>query len=416
MIRFTPPELSEGNSDPIDYDPLDYTLFGPGFWPVFPDLDIHAAGQGGLAGGGFNELGAARGAINAAGSALSIGAGANNVAAGCFAVNRGDGNIRVSFGDVCQEMDNSGGTLAAATFWHNGQTTVVNGTTFLHMITGTVMNNDSANALPFLTNSTCFYIIQVHEILHAVGMGHSADPNAVMFPSISNSCFNTQIPLDADDIAGLVFIYPGGGGGGGNGPPNAPTNINNVVTPNGNGTFDVVISWDAPATISVEGASAAASYIFEADVTATGKALVDTNIGNVTSLSASDVPNNTYYARVRGVDALGNPGVASGTTTIIGNAGGCTAAPAAPTNVSFTANNGTVTIDWTDASGGVNAATTFFVEAGAASGGSELANSRLGLTTRLVANGVGAGTYFVRIVAGNLCDTTDGPEIIIVVS
>ncbi len=84
VIRFTPPELSEGNSDPIDYDPLDYTLFGPGFWPVFPDLDIHAAGQGGLAGGGFNELGAARGAINAAGSALSIGAGANNVAAGCF--------------------------------------------------------------------------------------------------------------------------------------------------------------------------------------------------------------------------------------------------------------------------------------------------------------------------------------------
>lgn len=46
-----------------------------------------------------------------------------------------------------------------------------------------------------------------HENGHVVGLGHSSDPDALMFASYSGArCF-----LDADDIAGLQALYPGGG-------------------------------------------------------------------------------------------------------------------------------------------------------------------------------------------------------------
>lgn len=60
--------------------------------------------------------------------------------------------------------------------------------------------------------------VALHEFGHALGLNHSASGAAVMYASYSNGS-NKRTP-DADDIAGLLAIYPAGGGN----PTNTPTN------------------------------------------------------------------------------------------------------------------------------------------------------------------------------------------------
>jgi hypothetical protein len=64
----------------------------------------------------------------------------------------------------------------------------------------------------FAGSSGCsngFYIedIAAHEFGHALGLGHSTSASATMFPSVS-SCHTRNRTLDADDIAGVVALYP----------------------------------------------------------------------------------------------------------------------------------------------------------------------------------------------------------------
>jgi Matrixin len=66
-----------------------------------------------------------------------------------------------------------------------------------------------------------FYIedIAAHEFGHALGMGHSALQAATMYPSTS-SCNVNNRSLDADAIAGILFLYPPS--------PGVPQQITNV--------------------------------------------------------------------------------------------------------------------------------------------------------------------------------------------
>ena len=65
----------------------------------------------------------------------------------------------------------------------------------------------------FFTGSTgCssgFYIedIATHEFGHALGLSHSTVATATMYPSIS-TCSQQARSLDADDIAGVLALYP----------------------------------------------------------------------------------------------------------------------------------------------------------------------------------------------------------------
>ena len=54
-----------------------------------------------------------------------------------------------------------------------------------------------------------FYIedIATHEFGHALGLGHSTVGTATMYPSIS-MCSQQARSLDADDIAGVLSLYP----------------------------------------------------------------------------------------------------------------------------------------------------------------------------------------------------------------
>lgn len=48
--------------------------------------------------------------------------------------------------------------------------------------------------------------IAIHEIGHSIGLGHSADPTAVMWPSYTSGSTSGRT-LKADDVAGAQFVY-----------------------------------------------------------------------------------------------------------------------------------------------------------------------------------------------------------------
>jgi hypothetical protein len=54
-------------------------------------------------------------------------------------------------------------------------------------------------------------LVAAHEFGHALGLGHSATAGATMYPSVS-SCNAGNRTLDADDVAGVQFLYPPGAG------------------------------------------------------------------------------------------------------------------------------------------------------------------------------------------------------------
>ncbi len=47
-------------------------------------------------------------------------------------------------------------------------------------------------------------LIIVHELLHAIGLGHSEDRNSIMFPVIHG-----DQQITADDVQGVAFLYGG---------------------------------------------------------------------------------------------------------------------------------------------------------------------------------------------------------------
>jgi hypothetical protein len=99
----------------------------------------------------------------------------------------------------------SGSAIATTYYWSSGS----------RIIDADIVFWDAA--FRFFAGSTgCsggFYIedIAAHEFGHALGLGHSATAGATMYPSVS-SCNAGNRTLDADDVAGVQFLYPPGAG------------------------------------------------------------------------------------------------------------------------------------------------------------------------------------------------------------
>jgi hypothetical protein len=103
--------------------------------------------------------------------------------------------------------------------------------------------------------------------------------------------------------------------------------------------------------------------------------------------------------RIKAQNATGTSAASNEAILVVGSTA-CTGAPGAPSGLTSSVSGSTVTLRWNAPSGGC-AATSYVLQAGATSGSSALANSNVGNVTSYTATGVGAGTYYVRVVAAN---------------
>jgi hypothetical protein len=195
-----------------------YVLLSPErTWSSAPTYIIDNRGQatitdndGGLS-ATINAINA-NSAWNGAGSGTVITAVAGNVSS--FTL--GDNVPMLNFEDPTGQCD---GTCLAATFTgfyvqqgrgRNRTYTIVDA----DIVTNTAYDWTSQSEPDGCSGE--FYIegVQVHEIGHALGLGHTNVSGATMFPSVS-ACNNSPASIEADDIAGINALYGGDDGGGG---------------------------------------------------------------------------------------------------------------------------------------------------------------------------------------------------------
>jgi hypothetical protein len=187
-----------------------------------------------------------------------------------------------------------------------------------------------------------------------------------------------------------------------NEPPGAPTGFRASVA-NGTAQF----SWTPP-TPSTTGV--VTSYVIDAGVSPGGTILSIPVTG--TSHSTSGVPPGVFYVRVRAINAFGSSPPSTEVVLVVGT--GSTALPETPTGVTAFMSGGRLTLTWAAALGG-GPSSSFFVEAGSASGAANLATlsvSGRSLTFVPVPNGF----YFLRVRAANAAGVSPpSVEVMIVV-
>ncbi|MBZ5559773.1 MAG: hypothetical protein LAO77_21100 [Acidobacteriia bacterium] len=190
----------------------------------------------------------------------------------------------------------------------------------------------------------------------------------------------------------------------------APTDL--TVSSSGS---SVSLSWGA-------GTGAITGYVIAVgSVTGASDVALFNTGSSATTLSADGIANGLYYIRVMATDGVTTSGESNESVLQVGP---CSAAPVAPTNVVNIALGSTVILRWTSGA----RATGYVLEAGSASGLANLAVSDItnSMTSfqgfispfapignsnqvGLVAPGIGAGTYYVRLRSKNGCGLS-GPS------
>jgi hypothetical protein len=119
--------------------------------------------------------------------------------------------------------------------------------------------------------------------------------------------------------------------------------------------------------------------------------------------TATNVPDGTYFVRVRAVNAAGVSLPSAEVAVIVGVAA-CGAPPVAPVALTQSVAGGLVTFAWTPGAGGC-APTHYVLSAGSAPSLSNIVSLNVGLQTALAAPAP-PGTYYVRVAAANAWGTS----------
>jgi hypothetical protein len=148
---------------------------------------------------------------------------------------------------------------------------------------------------------TDLFSVALHEAGHALGLGHSTDPTAVMYPY-----YHVATGLTADDIAGIVALY-----GANNGTPVTPIAPTPAPAPTPTPTPTPVPTpapTPAPAPVPATPDTTPPSL----QIVSPGYTILSTSLASlVVSGTASD---NVGVASVKWSVSTGASGVASGTT------------------------------------------------------------------------------------------------------
>jgi predicted phage tail protein len=175
----------------------------------------------------------------------------------------------------------------------------------------------------------------------------------------------------------------------------------------------VLLSWHAP-----DSGSPPTTYILEAgSAPGATDAIVFSTGSAATSYTAAGVAVGTYFVRIHAANAFGTSPPSNEVVATVGAGPPPTAgAPLPPIELVASSIGSSVTLTWSRSpSGGLP--TFYVVEAGSASGRRDLANFSTGSAApSFSANGVGAGTYFARVRAGNALGVSDpSNEVVLVV-
>lgn len=314
-----------------------FVLFSsPAKWRTLPvRVDVQSGGQPGLPGGGLNQIANVVEQWNAPSIfRWSVGSLAGTVRCGNTPPASPATNfLMIEANDPCGEIDDAGGTLAVAFSWFTSAVEeTFNGVGFRRMVQVTVITNNSAAAQQFATNSNCYNQVMLHEVGHALGLGHSAVATAVMAPTVSFSqCSAAPRPLQPDDIAGVQFIYGGAAGG----APGQP-----VITSAAAAGGVLTVQWTSGAggTPSAHGLEFLSGATMVASVTA----------GPGTTFQTAVPPGvqGAFSVRVRAGNASGVSAFSAPFGFTIG--GG---APGQPTISEATASGGILTVSWVSGAG-----------------------------------------------------------------
>jgi hypothetical protein len=187
--------------------------------------------QSPVSGGGATEIGRAMGAWATQGGA-GINLQVSGQAGSCGLVS--DGVNTISFADCLSQLDtpiNCSGVVALTRVSWTNQSQVIGGRSFKTLLEADIVFNKGMNC--FLGTPANLAEVACHEIGHAIGLDHSSDSSALMWPTAHGR--GRDAVLGNDDITGIQTIYPssGGGGGGGGGQPVTPVNIISNSAPDG---------------------------------------------------------------------------------------------------------------------------------------------------------------------------------------
>jgi hypothetical protein len=323
----------------------DYTLLGTARWQVFDSAgdvpwEFQSAGWDG-AGAGASAFSTARAAWNSdadtpvqyssGGSTSSVGAGLGST----------DGHDRIIFGDPNNEISGTfncgtGGVVAIGGY-NTAGSHVFHGVSYGTISEGDIVVQDGVGC--FLTaHPGADAEVFAHELGHTLGLGHSADPAALMFPSAGAPYGAT---LGADDRAGLCFLY-GSSCPSGPPPPAAPSAPSALVA-TATSSSQVHLTWSDNSSnetsFRIEVRTGAASF---ADVGSVG--------GNSTGAIVSGLsPATLYDFRVRARNGSGDSpytNIASA-TTLAGSG-----PPLSPSGLQASALSATsILLSWQDVSG-----------------------------------------------------------------
>lgn len=233
--------------------------------------------------------------------------------------------------------------------------------------------------------------VATHEFGHGLGLGHSSVSGATMYPTMS-LCSQNWRSLEADDIAGVEYLYPPGGSS--STAPAAPSNLS-AVKNSSSPTSAVNLSWTDNSTnednFRVERSLDGAVFTQVASVGANVKTYTDSGLQAAT----------TYYYRVRASNAAGfsnYTNLASATTDAV-----TTTKPNPPSNLNASKNTSSpssaANLSWSDNSTNED---SFRVER-SLDGASFTEVASVGAnTTAFTSSGLQASTtYYFRVRAAN---------------
>jgi hypothetical protein len=182
--------------------------------------------------------------------------------------------------------------------------------------------------------------------------------------------------------------------------PGVPTGLSYTTADN-----LVTLNWTPPAGGVTQG-----YWLYAGTAPGLSNALV-TSLGPTPSFSGP-AAFGTYYVRIAARNSCATGPLSSPDLQVVVQP--CTAAPNAPTGLTYSVSGQVVTLSWSNPTSG-NLPSRFVIHAGSTAGSSNLLVYPTGSTARSFTASAGTGTYFVRVVGQNNCGSSAASNEITVV-